>query len=30
MDNRRIIQTSLDYIEDHLQTEITAAELAVK
>jgi Ser/Thr protein kinase RdoA (MazF antagonist)/AraC-like DNA-binding protein len=28
MDNRRIIQTSLDYIEDHLQTEITAAELA--
>ena len=28
MDNRRIIQTSLDYIEDHLQAEITAAELA--
>ena len=28
MDNRRIIQQSLDYIEDHLQTEISAAELA--
>ena len=28
MDNRRIIQQSLDYIEDNLQTEITAAELA--
>ena len=28
MDNRMIIQRSLDYIEDHLQTEITAAELA--
>ena len=28
MDNRTIIQDSLDYIEDNLQTEITAAELA--
>ena len=28
MDNRAIIQRSLDYIEDHLQTEITAGELA--
>ena len=28
MDNRTIIQKSLDYIEDNLQTEITAAELA--
>ena len=28
MDNRAIIQRSLDYIEDNLQTEITAAELA--
>ena len=28
MDNRTIIQISLDYIEDHLQTDITAAELA--
>ena len=28
MDNRRIIQKSLDYIEDNLQAEITAAELA--
>lgn len=28
MDNRSIIQRSLDYIEDNLQTEITAAELA--
>ena len=28
MDNRAIIQRSLDYIEEHLQTEITAAELA--
>ena len=28
MDNRMIIQRSLDYIEDNLQTEITAAELA--
>ena len=28
MDNRTIIQQSLDYIEDHLQTEIAAAELA--
>lgn len=28
MDNRVIIQQSLDYIEDNLQTEITAAELA--
>ena len=28
MDNRAMIQQSLDYIEDHLQTEITAAELA--
>jgi len=28
MDNRAIIQKGLDYIEDNLQTEITAAELA--
>ena len=28
MDNRTIIQQSLDYIEDNLQTKITAAELA--
>ena len=28
MDNRTIIQKSLDYIEENLQTEITAAELA--
>ena len=28
MDNRTVIQQSLDYIEDNLQTEITAAELA--
>ena len=28
MDNRAMIQRSLDYIEDNLQTEITAAELA--
>ena len=28
MDNRAIIQKSLDYIEENLQTEITAAELA--
>jgi Ser/Thr protein kinase RdoA (MazF antagonist) len=28
MDNRRIIQQSLDYIEDNLQAELTAAELA--
>ena len=28
MDNRAIIQRGLDYIEDNLQTEITAAELA--
>ena len=28
MDNRTIIQQSLDYIEDNLQTEITAVELA--
>jgi len=28
MDNRTIIQQSLEYIEDNLQTEITAAELA--
>ncbi len=28
MDPRYIIQQSLDYIEDNLQTEITAAELA--
>ena len=28
MDNRAIIQQSLDYIEDNLQAEITAAELA--
>ncbi len=28
MGNRTIIQQSLDYIEDNLQTEITAAELA--
>ena len=28
MDNRTIIQQSLDYIEENLQTEITATELA--
>ena len=28
MDNRKIIQRSLDYIEDNLQTELTAGELA--
>ena len=28
MDNREIIQRSLDYIEENLQTEITATELA--
>ena len=28
MDNRAMIQRSLDYIEDNLQTEISAAELA--
>jgi len=28
MDNRTMIQKSLDYIEENLQTEITAAELA--
>jgi len=28
MDNRRIIQQSIDYIEENLQTEITAEELA--
>ena len=28
MDNRTIIQQSLDYIENNLQTQITAAELA--
>ena len=28
MDNRAIIQKSLDYIEDNLQTEIAAGELA--
>ena len=28
MDNRAIIQQSIDYIEEHLQTEIIAAELA--
>lgn len=28
MDNRTIIQQSLEYIEENLQTEITAAELA--
>lgn len=28
MDNRAVIQRSLDYIEENLQTEITAAELA--
>ena len=30
MDNRTIIQQSLDYIEENLQTEITAAELAAQ
>lgn len=30
MDNRVMIQRSLDYIEDNLQTEITAAELAAQ
>ena len=28
MDNRIIIQNSIDYIENNLKTEITAAELA--
>ena len=28
VDNRAIIQRSLDYIEDNLQSEITAGELA--
>ena len=28
MDNRAMIQRSLDYIEENLQTEITAEELA--
>lgn len=28
MDTRQIIQKSLDYIEDNLQTDITAEELA--
>lgn len=28
MENRIILQRSLDYIEDNLQAEITAAELA--
>ena len=28
MDNRTIIQQSLDFIEDNLRTEITAVELA--
>ena len=28
MDNRKIIQQGLDYIEENLRTEITAAELA--
>ena len=28
MDNRKLIQQSLDYIEENLKTEITAAELA--
>ena len=28
MDNRAMIQKSIDYIEENLQTEITAAELA--
>ena len=30
MDKRTIIQQSLDYIEENLQTEITAAELAAQ
>lgn len=30
MDNRRIIQESIDYIEDNLRTELTAQELADK
>ena len=30
MDNRKIIQKSLDYIEENLQAQITAAELAQK
>ena len=30
MDNRTIIQQSLDYIEENLQTDITAAELAAQ
>ena len=28
MDNRTMIQRSLDYIEDNLKTEIAATELA--
>ena len=28
MDNRTIIQQSIDYIEDNLQTQINAGELA--
>ena len=28
MDNRAMMQDSLDYIEENLQTEITAGELA--
>lgn len=28
MDNRTILQQSIDYIEHNLQTEITALELA--
>lgn len=28
MDNRNMIQKSLDYIEDNLQTDISATELA--
>ena len=28
MENRALIQRSLDYIEENLQTEVTAAELA--
>lgn len=30
MDNRALIQRSLDYIEENLQTEITATELAIQ
>ena len=30
MDHRIIIQRSLDYIEDHLQAEISASELAAQ